>query len=103
MGRVLARIGESRAQTDAALAHFSKAPEPPSTKAPRGWVTRDVDQFVLGLLAKEPERRPKSAAALLDQVDGLGRGPSSIVPTGRGYPEDRLSALIDALIAVPED
>ena len=48
--------------TDAALAHLAKAPEPPSSKAPRGWVSKDVDQFVLNLLGKEANRRPRDAS-----------------------------------------
>ena len=66
--------------TDAAFAHVSAPPEPPSTKAPRGWVTRDVDQFVLSLLAKDPARRPKDAAAVLDQLESLG---SAVRPARR--------------------
>jgi tetratricopeptide (TPR) repeat protein len=89
--------------TDAAVAHLTRAPEPPSAKAPRGWVTRDVDQFVLSLLAKEPERRPRDAAALLEVLGALGRGPASIAPPGRAFSEEKLGSLIDALIAEPED
>jgi serine/threonine protein kinase len=69
--------------TEAALAHASRVPEPPSVKAPRGWVTRDVDQFILRLLAKEPERRPRDAGALLDAIESIGRGPASILPPGQ--------------------
>ncbi|HTQ48596.1 MAG TPA: serine/threonine-protein kinase, partial [Polyangiaceae bacterium] len=36
--------------TEAAFAHVTKAPEAPSAKAPRGWVTKEVDNFILGLL-----------------------------------------------------
>ena len=32
--------------TDAAFAHLSSEPEPPSHRAPRGWVTKDIDAFV---------------------------------------------------------
>jgi tetratricopeptide (TPR) repeat protein len=89
--------------TEAALAHATRAPEPPSIKAPRGWVTRDVDQFVLRLLAKEPERRPRDAQALLDAIESIGRGPASILPPGQTFSEETLTSLIDALIGTPED
>jgi tetratricopeptide (TPR) repeat protein len=89
--------------TDAAVSHLTRAPEPPSGKAPRGWVTRDVDQFVLSLLAKEPERRPRDAGVLLEALGSLGRGPASIAPPGRTFSEEKLSSLMDALIADPED
>ncbi len=59
--------------TDAAFAHVAKAPDPPSHKAPRGWISKDVDQFVLSLLAKEPDKRPKDALAILDGLEVVAR------------------------------
>lgn len=90
--------------TDAAFAHIAKTPDPPSMHAPAGWVTRDVDQFVLGLLAKEPGKRPRDAAAVLEMIDVIGRGPASIRPPGiEEFSEDELTARADALIASPDD
>ena len=43
-----------KAATDAAFAHLSAEPPHPSSSAPRGFVGRDVDAFVLSLLAKDP-------------------------------------------------
>jgi tetratricopeptide (TPR) repeat protein/tRNA A-37 threonylcarbamoyl transferase component Bud32 len=88
--------------TDAALAHVAKVPEPPSAKAPRGWVTRDMDQFILGLLAKEPGRRPRDASVVLDALDSLGRIPA-IRAVDADFPEDRLMSLVDLLSAAPDD
>jgi serine/threonine protein kinase len=59
--------------TEAAFAHVTKAPEAPSVKAPRGWITREVDNFVLSLLEKDPDKRPRDAAAVLDVLESLGR------------------------------
>jgi serine/threonine protein kinase/lipopolysaccharide biosynthesis regulator YciM len=56
---------------DAAFAHLTQEPEPPSAKAPRGSVTREVDAFVLSLLKKDPAQRPKNGQALLDALDLL--------------------------------
>jgi serine/threonine protein kinase len=89
--------------TDAAFAHVSQAPEPPSAKAPRGWITKDVDQFVLALLAKDPAKRPKDAAAVLDQLESLGRASSAMRAAQAVFPEERLTTLIDLLIAAPDD
>jgi tetratricopeptide (TPR) repeat protein len=90
--------------TDAAFSHVSKAPEPPSSKAPKGWVTRDVDQFVLSLLAKEPERRPRDAWALLESLNALGSGPPSIrSPEAKAISEQELAERADELIAAPDD
>jgi tetratricopeptide (TPR) repeat protein/tRNA A-37 threonylcarbamoyl transferase component Bud32 len=89
--------------TDAAFAHVASTPEAPSTKAPRGWITRDVDQFVLSLLAKDPGRRPKDAAAVLDQMESLGRASSAMRAAQAAFPEERLSDLVDLLLAAPDD
>jgi tetratricopeptide (TPR) repeat protein len=89
--------------TDAAFAHVSKVPEAPSAKAPRGWVTKDVDHFVLALLSKEPERRPRDASAVLAELDSLGRA-SSAMRAGRAvFGEEQLSDLVSTLIAAPDD
>jgi tetratricopeptide (TPR) repeat protein/tRNA A-37 threonylcarbamoyl transferase component Bud32 len=89
--------------TDAAFAHVAKTPEPPSAKAPRGWITRDVDHFVLSLLAKDPDRRPRDASALLDEIDSLGRTSASIRVAVEAFPEERLTSLVDILIDAPDD
>ncbi len=89
--------------TEAAFAHVTKAPEAPSNKAPRGWITRDVDQFVLSLLAKDPGRRPKDAAAVLDQMESLGRASSAMRAAQAAFPEEKLTSLIDMLVAAPDD
>jgi tetratricopeptide (TPR) repeat protein len=88
--------------TDAALAHVAKVPEPPSAKAPRGWVTKDIDQFILSLLAKEPGRRPRDASAALDAFELLGR--ASVARAAEAeFPEDQLMSLVDLLLAAPDD
>jgi serine/threonine protein kinase/lipopolysaccharide biosynthesis regulator YciM len=56
---------------DAAFAHLTEDPQPPSAKAPRGWVTKEVDAFVLSLLRKDPAGRPKNGQALLDALEAL--------------------------------
>ena len=59
--------------TDAAFAHVAHKPDPPSAKAPRGWISDEVDAFVLTLLSKEREKRPRDAAAVLTALDSLDR------------------------------
>jgi serine/threonine protein kinase len=88
--------------TDAALAHVSKTPEPPSIAAPRGWVTRDIDKFVLSLLAKEPARRPRDASAVLDALESLGQRSAAVRETPQvDFPEETLTSLLDLLLAAP--
>jgi tetratricopeptide (TPR) repeat protein len=89
--------------TEAAFAHVTRAAEPPSARAPRGWIPKDVDQFVLSLLAKDPARRPKDAAAVLDHLESLGRASSAMRVGQAVFSQERLSGLIDRLIGAPED
>jgi len=90
-------------ETDAAFAHMTKIADPPSVRGPRGFIGRDVDAFVLSLLAKNPDKRPKDASSLLDAIDSLGRGTQSVRPHVPAFPDDELTGLVDALIAAPDD
>ncbi len=65
---------------DAAFAHLTREPDLPSTKAPRGWITKDVDLFILSLLHKDPARRPKDASALLEAMESMGRTTIAATP-----------------------
>lgn len=89
--------------TEAAFAHVTQTPEPPSAKGPRGWITRDVDQFVLRLLDKDPEKRPKDAAAVLDGLESLGRASAAMRAAQATFDEDQLTSLVDLLVAGPDD
>ena len=50
---------------ETAFAHLTSEPPPPSSVAPRGWIPKELDDLVLGLLSKDPARRPKSASEAL--------------------------------------
>ena len=89
--------------TDAAFAHVATTPEPPSAKAPRGWVTADIDEFVLSLLSKDPARRPKDVTAVIDELESLGRASAALRAARGDFPEEQLTQLVDLLIAGPED
>lgn len=85
---------------DAAHAHLHEEPQPPSAIAPRGWVNRELDDFVLSLLAKSPKERPLHAQAVLDRIAGIGRFPS-MAPTP-AITDDELARRIEALSLEPE-
>ncbi len=89
--------------TDAAFAHIAELPEPPSTKAPRSWITPETDEFVLSLLSKEPGSRPRDAMAVLDELESLGRPPLPSYALNGPFPEEKLTSLVDMLIAAPDD
>ena len=88
--------------TDAAFAHLSSEPEPPSARAPRGLVSRDIDAFVLSLLNKDPARRPKDAGAVLDGLESIGRA-SAVMRAAGAISAEKVQAMIDKLLAAPSD
>jgi len=50
---------------EAAFAHLTIAPPPPSSVAPPGFISKELDELVLRLLDKDPTSRPKSASEAL--------------------------------------
>jgi serine/threonine protein kinase/lipopolysaccharide biosynthesis regulator YciM len=88
--------------TDAAFAHLTREADAPSTRAPKGWVSKDVDNFVLSLLQKDPARRPKDATAVLDALDAFGRT-STIMRASGQISAEKVQALVDKLLAAPND
>ncbi len=62
-------------ETAAALqqAHVFAAPKPPSQWV--SWINRDLDAFVLQLLAKRPSQRPQSARDAQTTWRGLAVSP----------------------------
>lgn len=63
---------------EAAFAHLTEVPPPPSSVAPRGWIPREIDELVLRLLDKDPARRPQSASFALSLFDAAKPKPASL-------------------------
>lgn len=82
---------------ETAFGHLRELPPAPSTVAPRGWVTEDVDAFVLQLLSKDPGGRLRDGQALLAGLASLGRAGATSVT------EEDLDALERTLLADPAD
>jgi serine/threonine-protein kinase len=57
------------------LRHVHEPPRAPSSVQTENPVPPFVDELVLSLLEKQPERRPASATALLQRLDALARPP----------------------------
>jgi tetratricopeptide (TPR) repeat protein/tRNA A-37 threonylcarbamoyl transferase component Bud32 len=85
---------------DAAVAHLVEKPRPPSEVAQRGAVSKEFDQFVLSLLAKEPASRPRDARNVLETLEATVRARISRAPA---IHEIDLSARIDAVLREPDD
>ena len=84
---------------DALYAHLRAAAPPPSSLAPRGWVTRDVDDFVASLLAKDPQQRPSNAQALMVRLQALDLGTSAYRVSL--IPEAEIDSRIESLLTEP--
>ena len=88
--------------TDVIVAHLIEEPGIASESAPRGWVTRDIDDFVAQLLQKDPALRPRDAQALLEPLESLGRA-STALRAAAVISDEKVETLVDELIAAPGD
>jgi tetratricopeptide (TPR) repeat protein len=87
----------ARSIADAMVAHLSEEPRPPSAVAPPGFVTRELDEFVLKLLAKDPDARPSSVAAVRELLDALGKSDGEKAAATGSMTEEELELRIDAV------
>jgi serine/threonine protein kinase/lipopolysaccharide biosynthesis regulator YciM len=93
---------------EVALAHLAEKPEAPSAYAPRGWVSKELDAFVLDLLQKEATARPADARAVLESLDRFGRAanvsPEKTAEADRPkLSDDDVDLRIAELVERPED
>ena len=88
---------------DFAVSLLSHTPEDAHSAAPRGWVTKDVSEFVMGLMSRDPEKRPKDARAVLEAFETLGRAAAAEKDAAPKISESELSERVDALVVAPED
>ena len=86
---------------DALYSHLRTLPPAVSAVAPRGWATREIDDFIAWLLAKDPHDRPKGAQAMLARLQALDVGLSA--QRVSEIPEAEIDTLIEALLAEPEN
>ena len=86
---------------DELYAHFRAMPPHPSQLAPRGWVTRDVDEFLFALLSKDPQHRPSSAQGLMVRLQALDLGTSAYRVSE--IPEAEIDSRIEALLVEPDN
>ena len=87
-------------RAEAAEGCLARSPDPPSFAAPRGSVEPELDEFVLDLLDRDPQRRPADAEAVWDRFESLwarhGRRNSH-------FPEQELQVQVARLLVQPED
>ncbi len=81
---------------EAAFAHLTIEPPPPSSVAPRGWIPKELDELVLRLLSKDPTRRPKSASEALALFE-------ETQPKAPAISSEALEAKLQAVLGAPSN
>jgi len=84
---------------EAAFAHLTLTPPPPSSVAPPGFVSKDLDDLILRLLDKDPMRRPKSGSEVLALFENAGH--ASIRPPAATVSDAELELKVEALLKNP--
>ncbi|HEY0468536.1 MAG TPA: serine/threonine-protein kinase, partial [Polyangiaceae bacterium] len=84
---------------EAAFAHLTLEPPPPSSVAPPGFVSKELDELILRLLDKDPTRRPQSASEVLALFENAGH--ASIRPPTIAVTDAEVDAKIEALRQTP--
>jgi tetratricopeptide (TPR) repeat protein len=84
---------------DSAFGHLTATPVAPSSVAPRGFVPPELDELILNLLDKDPNRRPANAQEVLARLQRANR-PVSIAAPMSG---DEVNQLLGRLRAEPSN
>ncbi|MFO0566465.1 MAG: tetratricopeptide repeat protein [Polyangiaceae bacterium] len=85
----------------AAIGHLTETASAPSSVAPRGWVTKELDDWVLSMLDKDPDKRPKNAGALIEALETMGR--TAVAKKESKISDAELDKRVEALVADPSD
>lgn len=89
---------------DIGIAHLTLQPPSLMGIAPRGWVNKELDDFVQKLLYKSADLRPKHARAVLEALEALGK-PKEEAAEGpkKTITDEQLDDRIALLLAEPSD
>jgi tetratricopeptide (TPR) repeat protein len=85
---------------DIALAHLTQVAPTASTFAPKGWISKALDELCAKLLAKAPEERLESTAAILSAIDPDASAVKSDKPR---ISDEDLNDKVDLVVADPSD
>ena len=88
------------AEVEILVSHLNSEPEPLSFVTPRGWVSPELEEYVMEMLDKSPARRPVDAEAVLDVLETIA-GHSYRMDSA--FPEEELDARVKALLDNPSD
>ena len=85
------------ATVDLVVAALTQAAPALSSLAPRGWVTKELDELATRLVSKVTAERPKDVAAVLAAIEPLGKQAKD--PNKKGVTEEEINDKVDALLA----
>lgn len=88
---------------DVVARHLTAEPEPPSAKAPRGWVTKELDAIVLKALAKRPAERYATVGELREAIESVGRAAPTHDTKKAPFDEAKFERTRQALFERPDD
>lgn len=87
---------EAETPIDLITAHLYEEPLPLTERAPRGWVSPELDQIIGRALSKEPSDRYESARDFADALEMMGR---SMFPPAAEAEELDMQELLNAIAA----
>ena len=67
------RLFGAKTPLESLVGHLSRNPEPLGAVTPEGWVSAELEQWLMTLLDKDPERRPGNVRELMETINSLGR------------------------------
>lgn len=88
---------------DNAAARLLTEPKSPLVVGPRGWIAREVADFVLSLLTKDPTGRHRNAREVLVAFEALMREEASTQAEHALISDEQVASLIDELVVSPTD
>ncbi|APR77239.1 Hypothetical protein A7982_02586 [Minicystis rosea] len=90
----------AESSVDLAIAHLTGTAPVASAQAPRGWVTKELDDLVARLLGKTASSRPKDARAVLEALEPATKADAK---SDSKMSDDDLNEKVDLLLADPSD
>ena len=91
------------AGVDIAIGHITVTAPTLSALAPRGWVTKEIDELTQKLLYKTPDLRPKDARAVLEILEMLGKPAAAGKDPKKQITDEQLDDRIALLLSDPAD
>jgi tetratricopeptide (TPR) repeat protein len=93
-------VFEASSAIEQVVAHLYEEPQPPSERAPQGWISPELDAVIMRALSKDVEERYQSVRQLADALESLSR---LSTPPGQALSQSELLRAIEAVEQNPSD